>query len=72
MIDWDVDLSGPGDQMQVSANTLHVALAMPEDEAERSGRRGRAAVISLRRIDHVGLRVADLDEAIARWASSSG
>ena len=29
-----------------------------------SGRRGRAAVISLRRIDHVGLRVADLDEAI--------
>jgi 5-oxopent-3-ene-1,2,5-tricarboxylate decarboxylase/2-hydroxyhepta-2,4-diene-1,7-dioate isomerase len=36
VIDWDVDLSGPGDQMQVSANTLHVALAMPEDEAERA------------------------------------
>jgi 5-oxopent-3-ene-1,2,5-tricarboxylate decarboxylase / 2-hydroxyhepta-2,4-diene-1,7-dioate isomerase len=34
--DWDVDLSGPGDQLQVSANTLHVALAMPEDEAERA------------------------------------
>ena len=36
VIDGDVDLSGPGDQMQVSANTLHVALAMPEDEAERA------------------------------------
>jgi 2-keto-4-pentenoate hydratase/2-oxohepta-3-ene-1,7-dioic acid hydratase in catechol pathway len=35
VVDWDVDLSGPGDQLQVSANTLHVALAMPEDEAER-------------------------------------
>src|SRR5688572_787635 len=33
--DWDVDLSGPGDQPAVSANTLHVALAIPEDEAER-------------------------------------
>jgi 5-oxopent-3-ene-1,2,5-tricarboxylate decarboxylase/2-hydroxyhepta-2,4-diene-1,7-dioate isomerase len=36
VVDWAVDLSGPGDQMQVSANTLHVALAMPEDEAERA------------------------------------
>ncbi len=35
IVDWDVDLSGPGDRMEVSANTLHVALAMPEDEAER-------------------------------------
>ncbi len=33
--EWDVDLAGPGDQLEVSANTLHVALAMPEDEAER-------------------------------------
>lgn len=33
--EWDVDLSGPGEQMQVSAQTLHVALAIPEDEAER-------------------------------------
>jgi 5-oxopent-3-ene-1,2,5-tricarboxylate decarboxylase/2-hydroxyhepta-2,4-diene-1,7-dioate isomerase len=33
--DWDVELSGPGEQPEVSANTLHVALAMPEDEAER-------------------------------------
>ncbi|MEI7759768.1 MAG: fumarylacetoacetate hydrolase family protein [Thermoleophilia bacterium] len=32
---WDVDLAGPGEQMQVSAQTLHVALAIPEDEAER-------------------------------------
>jgi 5-oxopent-3-ene-1,2,5-tricarboxylate decarboxylase/2-hydroxyhepta-2,4-diene-1,7-dioate isomerase len=35
VVDWDVDLSGPGEQMEVSANTLHVALAIPEDEAER-------------------------------------
>ncbi|HUZ85179.1 MAG TPA: fumarylacetoacetate hydrolase family protein [Gaiellales bacterium] len=35
VVDWDVDLAGPGVQPEVSANTLHVALAMPEDEAER-------------------------------------
>ena len=40
VIDWDVDLSGPGDQLQVSADTLHVALAMPEDEAERAVQEG--------------------------------
>jgi 5-oxopent-3-ene-1,2,5-tricarboxylate decarboxylase/2-hydroxyhepta-2,4-diene-1,7-dioate isomerase len=33
--DWQVDLAGPGEQPQVSANTLHVALAIPEEEAER-------------------------------------
>jgi 5-oxopent-3-ene-1,2,5-tricarboxylate decarboxylase/2-hydroxyhepta-2,4-diene-1,7-dioate isomerase len=33
--EWEVDLSGPGEQPEVSANTLHVALAMPEEEAER-------------------------------------
>ena len=33
--DWNVDLTGAGDQMAVSGNTLHVALAIPEDEAER-------------------------------------
>jgi 2-keto-4-pentenoate hydratase/2-oxohepta-3-ene-1,7-dioic acid hydratase in catechol pathway len=32
--EWDVDLSANGVQMAVSANTLHVALAVPEDEAE--------------------------------------
>ena len=37
--EWDVDLSGPGDQPAVSANTLHVALAIPEDEAERMAER---------------------------------
>ena len=41
VVDWDVDLSGPGDQLQVSANTLHVALAIPEDEAEVRVREGR-------------------------------
>jgi 5-oxopent-3-ene-1,2,5-tricarboxylate decarboxylase/2-hydroxyhepta-2,4-diene-1,7-dioate isomerase len=33
--EWDVDLSGPGEQPQISANTLHVALAVPEEEAQR-------------------------------------
>ena len=42
VVDWDVDLSGPGDQLEVSANTLHVALAMPEDEAERAVTEGMA------------------------------
>jgi 5-oxopent-3-ene-1,2,5-tricarboxylate decarboxylase / 2-hydroxyhepta-2,4-diene-1,7-dioate isomerase len=40
VVDWDVDLTGPGEQLEVSANTLHVALAIPEDEAERMAREG--------------------------------
>ena len=36
VVDWDVDLAGPGEQPQVSAQTLHVATAIPEDEAERA------------------------------------
>jgi 5-oxopent-3-ene-1,2,5-tricarboxylate decarboxylase/2-hydroxyhepta-2,4-diene-1,7-dioate isomerase len=39
---WDVDLSGPGETPETSANTLHVALAIPEDEAERMARSGRS------------------------------
>jgi 5-oxopent-3-ene-1,2,5-tricarboxylate decarboxylase/2-hydroxyhepta-2,4-diene-1,7-dioate isomerase len=35
IVDWDVDLTAVGDQPAVSGNTLHVALAIPEDEAER-------------------------------------
>lgn len=35
VVDWDVDLSQAGDQPAVSGNTLHVALTIPEDEAER-------------------------------------
>jgi 5-oxopent-3-ene-1,2,5-tricarboxylate decarboxylase/2-hydroxyhepta-2,4-diene-1,7-dioate isomerase len=35
VVEWDVDLAGPGEQLEVSGNTLHVALAIPEDEAER-------------------------------------
>jgi 5-oxopent-3-ene-1,2,5-tricarboxylate decarboxylase/2-hydroxyhepta-2,4-diene-1,7-dioate isomerase len=34
VVDWDVDLTAAGDQPATSANTLHVALAIPEDEAE--------------------------------------
>ncbi|WP_152670724.1 fumarylacetoacetate hydrolase family protein [Rubrobacter aplysinae] len=33
--EWKVDLSEAGEQPQTSANTLHVALAVPEDEAEK-------------------------------------
>jgi 5-oxopent-3-ene-1,2,5-tricarboxylate decarboxylase/2-hydroxyhepta-2,4-diene-1,7-dioate isomerase len=39
--EWDVDLAGPGEQLQVSAQTLHVALAIPEDEAEEMVAQGR-------------------------------
>jgi 5-oxopent-3-ene-1,2,5-tricarboxylate decarboxylase/2-hydroxyhepta-2,4-diene-1,7-dioate isomerase len=35
VVDWDVALDAAGAQMEVSGNTLHVALAIPEDEAER-------------------------------------
>jgi 5-oxopent-3-ene-1,2,5-tricarboxylate decarboxylase/2-hydroxyhepta-2,4-diene-1,7-dioate isomerase len=35
VVDWDVDMTGAGEQLETSANTLHVALAIPEDEAER-------------------------------------
>jgi 5-oxopent-3-ene-1,2,5-tricarboxylate decarboxylase/2-hydroxyhepta-2,4-diene-1,7-dioate isomerase len=35
VVEWDVDLTGLGEQMQVSPNTLHVALAISEEEAER-------------------------------------
>ncbi len=42
VVEWDVDLTGPGEQMEVSANTLHVALAMHEDQAERLVARGQS------------------------------
>jgi 5-oxopent-3-ene-1,2,5-tricarboxylate decarboxylase/2-hydroxyhepta-2,4-diene-1,7-dioate isomerase len=35
VVDWDVSLAEAGEQLQTSANTLHVALAIPEHEAER-------------------------------------
>jgi 2-keto-4-pentenoate hydratase/2-oxohepta-3-ene-1,7-dioic acid hydratase in catechol pathway len=41
VVDWDVDLSEVGEQPTTSANTLHVALAIPEDEAERRVAEGR-------------------------------
>lgn len=41
VVEWDADLSGPGEQPEVSAATLHVALAIPEEEAERRVREGR-------------------------------
>lgn len=40
VVDWDVDLSEAGDQLAVSAQTLHVALAIPEEEAERQANEG--------------------------------
>jgi 5-oxopent-3-ene-1,2,5-tricarboxylate decarboxylase/2-hydroxyhepta-2,4-diene-1,7-dioate isomerase len=42
VVDWDVDLSPVGEQPAVSANTLHVALAVPEDEAEQMVERSNA------------------------------
>jgi 5-oxopent-3-ene-1,2,5-tricarboxylate decarboxylase/2-hydroxyhepta-2,4-diene-1,7-dioate isomerase len=41
VVDWDVDLTGPGEQLEVSGNTLHVALAIPEDEADELAASGR-------------------------------
>jgi Fumarylacetoacetate (FAA) hydrolase family len=35
VVEWDIDLSGPGEQPLVTGDTIHVALAVPEDEAER-------------------------------------
>jgi 5-oxopent-3-ene-1,2,5-tricarboxylate decarboxylase/2-hydroxyhepta-2,4-diene-1,7-dioate isomerase len=35
VVDWEVDLAGPGEQLATSVQTLHVALAIPEEEAER-------------------------------------
>jgi 5-oxopent-3-ene-1,2,5-tricarboxylate decarboxylase/2-hydroxyhepta-2,4-diene-1,7-dioate isomerase len=35
VVEWDVDLSGPGERLEVSADTIHVALAVPEEEAAR-------------------------------------
>jgi 5-oxopent-3-ene-1,2,5-tricarboxylate decarboxylase/2-hydroxyhepta-2,4-diene-1,7-dioate isomerase len=40
VVGWDVSLDGAGAQMEVSGNTLHVALAIPEDEAERMAAEG--------------------------------
>ena len=42
VVEWDVDLSEAGEQLATSANTLHVALAVPEDEAERMVERSEA------------------------------
>ncbi len=42
VVEWDVDLAGPGEQLEVSANTLHVALAIPEAEAEKLVAAGHA------------------------------
>src|SRR3954470_4986590 len=44
VVDWDADLSGLGEQPATSANTLHVALAIPEDEAERMAAEERTTV----------------------------
>jgi 5-oxopent-3-ene-1,2,5-tricarboxylate decarboxylase/2-hydroxyhepta-2,4-diene-1,7-dioate isomerase len=43
VVDWDVDLTRVGEQPAVSANTLHVALAVSEEEAERMVERSPTA-----------------------------
>jgi len=35
VVEWDVDLAGPGAQPEVTADSIHVALAVPEAEAAR-------------------------------------
>ena len=42
VVAWDVDLTGPGEQLAVSPNTLHVTLAIPEEEAERLAQESNA------------------------------
>jgi 5-oxopent-3-ene-1,2,5-tricarboxylate decarboxylase/2-hydroxyhepta-2,4-diene-1,7-dioate isomerase len=42
VVESEVDLSGPGEQPQTSAQTLHVALAISEQEAERAVAEGGA------------------------------
>jgi 5-oxopent-3-ene-1,2,5-tricarboxylate decarboxylase/2-hydroxyhepta-2,4-diene-1,7-dioate isomerase len=41
IVESDRELTGPGEMPQVSAQTLHVALAIPEDEAEARAAAGR-------------------------------
>jgi 5-oxopent-3-ene-1,2,5-tricarboxylate decarboxylase/2-hydroxyhepta-2,4-diene-1,7-dioate isomerase len=41
VVDWEVDLGEVGERPAVSANTLHVALAISEEEAERMVSEGR-------------------------------
>ena len=43
VVAWDVDLAGPGAQLDVTANTIHVALAVPEEEAEQMAEHAGAA-----------------------------
>ena len=40
VVDWDVDLAGPGEQLAVSPNTLHVALAIPRTRPSGVSPRG--------------------------------
>jgi 5-oxopent-3-ene-1,2,5-tricarboxylate decarboxylase/2-hydroxyhepta-2,4-diene-1,7-dioate isomerase len=42
VVDWDVDLTAAGEQPETSANTLHVALAIPEEDAERMAEEERS------------------------------
>lgn len=42
VVDWDVDLTTAGEQPETSANTLHVALAIPEEDAERMAEEERS------------------------------
>jgi 5-oxopent-3-ene-1,2,5-tricarboxylate decarboxylase/2-hydroxyhepta-2,4-diene-1,7-dioate isomerase len=43
VVEWEVDLGGVGEQLDVSADTIHVALAVPEEEAARLAAGGDTA-----------------------------
>jgi 5-oxopent-3-ene-1,2,5-tricarboxylate decarboxylase/2-hydroxyhepta-2,4-diene-1,7-dioate isomerase len=43
VVESDVELTGPGALPNVTADTIHVALAVPQDEAERLAARADVA-----------------------------
>ena len=67
--EWDVDLAGPGRADAGLGADAPRRARDPRGRGGADGGRGPRAVIRLHRLDHVCLRVADLDEASARWCA---
>ena len=64
--EWDVDLSGPGEQPETSANTLHVALAVPRRRPRGWSRRAAGKPVLVRQHEEMtppGLLVEWLEDA---------
>ena len=62
----------PGDQLAGVAEHAARRPRHPRGRGRAAGGRGEDRMIAIRRIDHVALRVADLDEAARRWAIQFG